>query len=303
MAITTTSEVRGHVGTGWVDREAYPFESRCVGLSAGAVHYVDEGPREGPTLVFLHGNPTWSFLYRHLIRGLQAEYRCVALDHLGFGLSEHPDPAAFSYRPSDHAAVFESFVAELGLTDLVLVVHDWGGPIGLSYAADHPENVRGLVVMNTWCWPAEDLPTRAFSWALGGPVGRWACERFDAFTRVVMPAAYADRSKLTPDIHAQYRRPHPPGRRTGTWVFPRAIVGERAWLEGLWHRVELLEDHPALLMWGMEDPAFGEQSLRTFELLFRNAETVEFDGVGHYLQEEAGKDLVEPVRAFVSRLG
>ena len=286
----------------WVDREAYPFESRYVALDAGTVHYVDEGESGlgEPTLVFLHGNPTWSFLYRHLVRGLSGEYRCVAPDHLGFGLSDHP--GGFSYLPSDHAAVFGAFVDELGLEDVVLVVQDWGGPIGLSYAADHPENVRGLVVMNTWCWPMDDRATRLFSWVAGGLVGRWSCERFDAFTRLAMPMAYAERSRLTPEIHEQYRRTHPPGRRTGTWVFPRAIVGERAWLEELWERVGVLEEHPVLLAWGMEDPAFDPGKLRTFETLFRNSETVEFPGVGHYLQEELGEDLVDPIRSFLVAL-
>ena len=286
----------------WVDREAYPFESHYLDLDAGTVHYVDEGesPPDEPTLVFLHGNPTWSFLYRHLVRGLSGEYRCVAPDHLGFGLSDHPE--GFSYLPSDHAAVFEAFVDELGLEDLVLVVQDWGGPIGLSYAADNPENVRALVVMNTWCWPMDDRATRLFSWVAGGPIGRWACERFDAFTRLVMLTAYAERSKLTPEIHEQYRRTHPPGRRTGTWVFPRAIVGEHAWLEELWERVGSLEGHPTLLAWGMEDPAFDVEKLRTFETFFRNSETVEFPGVGHYIQEEVGEELVEPIRTFLTAL-
>jgi haloalkane dehalogenase len=297
---TTTHDP--HEGTDWVDRVAYPFESHCIGLSAGAVHYIDEGESapSDPTVVFLHGNPTWSFLYRHLVSGLSDDYRCVALDYLGFGLSEHPEE--FSYLPSDHAAVVEEFVETLELEDVVLVVQDWGGPIGLSYVADHPENVRGLVVMNTWAWPMDDLSTRAFSWLAGGPLGRILCVRFDAFTRLVMLTAYADRSKLTPEIHEQYRRTHPPGKRTGTWVFPRAITGEREWLADLWKRLDSLRDHPALLAWGMEDPAFDPEKLRTFEVFFRNSETVEFPGVGHYIQEEAGEGLVPPVRAFLDGL-
>lgn len=297
-----------HLDTDWVDREAYPFESRCLSLPQGAVHYVDEGPGsgdegnyDGPTLLFLHGNPTWSFLYRHLIRGLRDEYRCVAMDYLGFGLSEHPE--GFSYLPSDHATTFEAFVETLGLEDVVLVVQDWGGPIGLSYAADHPENVAGLVVMNTFAWPLdEDFFARTFSWATGGPLGKVLCERFDLFTEVVMRTAYADRSKLTPAIHEQYRRTHPPGKREGTWVFPRALQTETTWLEGLWDRLEALEDHPTLLAWGMADPAFGPEYLRTFETFFRDSETLTFPDVGHYVQEEAGEDLVGPVEAFVAGL-
>ena len=286
----------------WVDRRAYPFESRFLDLSRGTVHYVDEGPADPDgTLLFLHGNPTWSFLYRHLIRGLREDYRCIALDHLGFGLSDHP--AGFSYLPSDHAAVLEAFVGTLGLEGIVPVVHDWGGPVGLSYAAEHPGNVRGLVVTNTLCWPVSGDPRfEAFSRLVGGPPGRLACERLNAFVEYVMPLAYADRSRLTLAIHEQYRRPLPPGKRTGTWVLPRAFRIEREWLADLRRRVSTVGDHPVLLAWGMDDRLFRERELRRFEAAFENARTVEFRGVGHYVPEEAGSDLVDPIRAFLAGL-
>ncbi|MFC4357336.1 alpha/beta fold hydrolase [Halobium salinum] len=290
--------------TAWLDREAYPFDSHCVGLSAGAVHYVDEGPEDGGrgTLLMLHGNPTWSFLYRHLVRGLGDEYRCIALDYLGFGLSERPP--GFSYRPEDHAAVVAEFVAELGLTDLTLVVQDWGGPIGLSYALDHPENVRALVVMNTWVWPIDDdRVTRAFSRLLGGPLGRGLSKRYNVFARYVMPRLYADPSRLTPEIHRHYLEPlSRPEDRRGSWVFPREILGETEWLASLWDRRGALADYPALLVWGMEDPGFDAGMLRVWQALFPDATVHELDGVGHYVQEEMGPDLAPLVRAFLDGL-
>lgn len=290
--------------TEWLDRDAYPFESRCVGLSAGAVHYIDEGPEDGGrgTLLMLHGNPTWSFLYRHLVAGLSDEYRCVALDHLGFGLSEHPP--GFSYRPEDHATVVAEFVEALGLTDLTLVVQDWGGPIGLSYALENPENVRALVAMNTWFWPIDDdRTTRLFSRLLGGPLGRILCERYNAFARYVMPAFFADRSRLTPEIHRHYLEPlATPGDRRGSWVFPREILGETEWLTDLWARRAAIADHPALLVWGMEDAGFDPSMLRVWEALFTDATIHELDGVGHYVQEEMGPDLVPLVREFLDGL-
>ncbi len=98
----------------------------------------------------VHGTPTWSFMYRHLIRDLSPRYRCIAPDHLGFGLSDRP--AGWSYRPEDQARNLARLIETLGLKDLTLVVHDFGGPIGLAYALDHPENVRRLVLFNTWMW-------------------------------------------------------------------------------------------------------------------------------------------------------
>jgi len=287
--------------TSWVDREAYPFESRCVGLEAGGLHYVDEGGDHDAPVVMLHGNPTWSFLYRHLVDGLSDSYRCVVPDYLGFGLSERPPE--FSYRPSDHADIIAAFVDRLGLEEIVLVVQDWGGPIGLSYAVDNPDNVRGIVAMNTFCWPLDDrLDMRAFSWLAGGPIGRVLCDEFDAFTRVVMPTAFGDPARLSGAAHRQYLQSHAGRDRTGTWVFPRALVGETEWLADLWDRAGAIEDVPALLPWGMEDDAFDADCLRRFEILFRESESVELDGIGHYLQEELGDDLLPPVREFLDGL-
>ncbi|ELZ82593.1 haloalkane dehalogenase [Haloferax elongans ATCC BAA-1513] len=291
-----------HDGTEWVDRHAYPFESKCLGLSAGAVHFVDEGPDDGgeATLLMLHGNPTWSFLYRHLIRGLRDEYRCVALDYLGFGLSDRPDD--FSYQPEAQAAVVEEFIHELGLEDVVLVVQDWGGPIGLSYAIERPDNVRGLVVMNTWMWPVnEETHFSRFSSLLGSRLGRELIERFDLFTRVMMPMGFADRSKLSAAARKQYRMANR-GDRTATAVFPKAILDSTAWLSSLWERRERIAFLPARIIWGMEDMAFRPAELRTFEGLFANSSSVRLHGVGHYVQEEFGPDLVPLVRDFLETL-
>ncbi|CAN5743353.1 hypothetical protein BH24DEI2_BH24DEI2_16170 [soil metagenome] len=132
----------------WLDPLLYPFASHWLEVGPGRMHYLDEGT--GPTVVMVHGTPSWSFLYRHLVRELSPDYRCVAPDNMGFGLSDKP--AEFAYTPVAHAENLETFIDTLALKDIVLVVHDFGGPIGLSYALKHPENVRALVVMNTWLW-------------------------------------------------------------------------------------------------------------------------------------------------------
>ncbi|PSP88491.1 hypothetical protein BRC90_07015 [Halobacteriales archaeon QS_4_69_34] len=164
----------------WIDPEQYPFDSNHADLDAGRLHYVDEG--EGRPVLMLHGNPTWSFLYRHLLRGLSEDYRCIAPDYLGFGLSEKPRD--FSYRPAAHADVVEEFIEELGLAELTLVVHDWGGPIGCRYAVENPGNVHSLVVMNTFCWPVErDLYLKAFGGLLGSRLGKLLITRRNFFAR------------------------------------------------------------------------------------------------------------------------
>jgi haloalkane dehalogenase len=137
----------------WLDKKEFPFRSNFINLDMGRMHYVDEG--DGEPIVMCHGNPTWSFLYRHLVKGLSPHYRCVAIDYIGFGLSDKP--LTWSYLPHEQARNVETLIDRLGLKDITLVVQDWGGPIGLSYALRHPDNVKRLVIMNTWLWSVKGV--------------------------------------------------------------------------------------------------------------------------------------------------
>ncbi|WP_380681150.1 alpha/beta fold hydrolase [Salinigranum sp. GCM10025319] len=284
----------------WLDRTLYPFESHFLTLPEGRVHYVDEGPRTGTTLLCLHGNPTWSFLYRDVIASLSEEIRVVAPDLLGFGLSDKP--ADFSYLPRDHARVFERVVDDLGLDDVVLVVHDWGGPIGLDWATRHPDRVRGVVVTNSWMWPHDSTRVRLFGRFLGGMLGREAILRFNAFARVVVPLSFADRSRLSPAVHRHYVAPlSTPEKRKGSWVFPRELLGSSVWLGDLWTRRGALADVPVLLVWGLDDPAFGGE-LDRWQRAFPRVRTVPLDGCGHYVAEEHGRELAAAIDGFLTTL-
>jgi haloalkane dehalogenase len=301
LASTDRSSVSAAETPDWVDREAFPFESQFRHLDAGRVHYVDEGDPDAPPVLLLHGNPTWSFLYRHVIRELADDFRCLALDYLGFGLSDKPRD--FSYEPPDYARVVADFVEALGLEDVTLVVQDWGGPIGLDYATRYPTNVRALVVLNSWLWPVEDdRSMRVFSRILGSRVGRALIRRFNLFARWVMPAAYGDRSKLTPEVHEQYLRPlSTPTEREASWVFPRELLGSEAWLDSLWHRRDAIVDKPALFAFGMQDAAFAG-TLPRWRGLYPDARVLEYDDAGHYLQEERGSELGREIRTFLDGL-
>jgi pimeloyl-ACP methyl ester carboxylesterase len=125
----------------WLDRSVYPFKPRYLQVSGGRMHYVDEG--RGDPILMVHGTPTWSFVYRHLIRDLSRDYRVVAVDHLGFGLSDKPENGP--YRPQQLASNLRTVIDQLQLRGFSLAVHDFGGPIGLSYAIEEPANVRALV--------------------------------------------------------------------------------------------------------------------------------------------------------------
>lgn len=130
----------------WLDTDLYPFAPRTFATQYGAMNYLDEG--SGLPAVMVHGTPTWSFLYRHFVKALSGRYRCVVPDHLGFGLSDRPK--GFPFTPRAHAANLTALLDHLDLKEYTLVVHDYGGPIGLASALKHPERVRALVIINTW---------------------------------------------------------------------------------------------------------------------------------------------------------
>jgi haloalkane dehalogenase len=284
----------------WLDREEYPFASHTFSTPAGRMHYVDEGA--GAPILFVHGNPTWSFLYRELIKALAPAYRCVAPDHLGFGLSDRAPTGA--YRPAAHAARLRALIEALDLRDLVLVVHDWGGPIGLDYAGAHPERVRGLVILNTWMWPVNDDPYYRLLGALAGSrLGRFLYLRLELFTRIAMPLWFGDRSRLTPEIHDHYLAPlDAPRDRLATWVLSREVLASRAWLAALWRRRKALAPIPKLIVWGMKDLAFREKELRRWQRTFPAADVVRLEGVGHFVPEEAPRTLTGTVKRFLQYL-
>jgi pimeloyl-ACP methyl ester carboxylesterase len=185
----------------WLDRTMYPFASKFLALPAARMHYVDEG--RGDPILFVHGTPTWSFEYRHLIRALSPTHRCVAVDQLGFGLSERPRD--FAYTPEAHAAVLAEFVDRLALDRFTLVVHDYGGPIGLPLALAERSRVTRIVLLNTWMWPFDDDRGMVRRGRIaGGAFGAWMYRHLNVSLRVLMPSAYGDRAKLTPYIHRHY---------------------------------------------------------------------------------------------------
>jgi pimeloyl-ACP methyl ester carboxylesterase len=215
----------------------YPFTSHWLPLEAGRVHYLDEGPQTGGAaspVVMVHGTPTWSFLYRKLIACLSPESRCVVPDHLGFGLSDKPSD--FPHRPSDHSRNLETLIDHLGLRDVTLVVHDFGGPIGLGYAIRRPENVRRLVLFNTWLWSlSEQRRYRLSERFFAGPLGRWAYLRMNASPRLLLPLAFEDRSKLSAQVHARYVAPFKdPHERLGPWRFALELARLGPRLDSLW---------------------------------------------------------------------
>jgi haloalkane dehalogenase len=276
---------------------SFPFESRFVEVAGARIHYVDEG--SGPVLLMLHGNPTWSFVFRHLILLLRDRFRCIAPDLPGFGLSTAP--AGYGFLPEEHARTIEAFVDCLALRSFTPVMQDWGGPIGFHLASRDPSRIERLVIGNTWCWPVNgDLHFEWFSRSLGSPLGKLLICRYNAFVNVFIPAGIK-RRPVTVEIMEAYRRPLPtPESRMPSYIFPRSILRSRAFLAGCEASLGALRGKPALIVWGDADIAFRAKERARFEAAFPQHQTVVLRGAGHYIWEDAPDEIASALREWWS---
>jgi haloalkane dehalogenase len=279
------------------DPALYPFASRWFDSSRGRLHYIDEG--EGPPLVLWHGNPTWSFLYRHIISALRGRFRCIAPDYLGFGLSERPP--GFGYTIEEHAQVMGEFIDHLNLDGYLTMGQDWGGPISMAVATARPDRVRGVVLGNTWFWPTQDLTTKMFSTVMGSPPMQYAILRRNFFVERLIPAGTA--TSLSETVMEHYRRVQPsPEARAGVARMPKEILAARPLLEKLARDVpDKLGAKPTLLVWGMKDFAFKPgPNIPRMRTTFSDHVLVELPDAKHYIQEDAPDKISG---AIVERFG
>lgn len=284
----------------WLNRTAWPFTPRTCEVAGARLHYVDEGA--GPPLVLVHGTPTWSFEWRHVIAALRSHARLIAPDHLGFGLSDRPSGAG--YRPEDHAARFRTFIDRVCPEGpLTLVVHDFGGPIALDWALDHPERLAHLVVVNSWMWSFDDDPsmTRKARFA-GSAIGRWMYRRLNASQRFIMPSAYGDRRRLTPAIHRQYLEvfPDADARERVLFALAQSLLGSHVFFDTLWKRRARLAGVDVHLVWGMKDSAFPPAMLARWQQAVPHAHTTPIEESGHWPHEEAPDAVIEALRGILA---
>ncbi|MEC8410388.1 MAG: alpha/beta fold hydrolase [Planctomycetota bacterium] len=289
-------------------RALYPFQDRSIQIKDPAnstchrYHYVDEG--EGRPLLMVHGNPTWSFYWHRLIQDLRGEYRCLAVDHIGCGLSDKPQH--YGYRLEDHIRNLVELIDTLDLQDLTLLVHDWGGAIGLGAALERPERFSRLVLFNTGAFPPPYVPLRiaACRWPLFGTL---AIRGLNAFARAAITMAVEDRHSLSPPVKEGLVAPYDNWKnRIATHRFVQDIP--RRADHPTWKRLEAIEagltqfkDLPKCLIWGMKDWCFRPECLERFEAVWPNAETHRFGEVGHYVVLEAQERVNTTVREFLRR--
>jgi haloalkane dehalogenase len=258
------------------------------------VHYIDEGV--GDPILFLHGNPTWSFLYRGIVIRLKPRFRCIALDYPGFGLSVRPKD--YGYTPAEHAGIVRDLVRHLDLRDLTIMGQDWGGPIGLRVGVDELERLRALVMGNTWYWPLDDWQAKAFAYIMSmAPMQTLILEN-NLFVERVMPMGV--KIPLAEEVLDQYREALPtPESRAGVAELPRQLLQATPWLGDLEDAVRArLVNVPLLLTWGVHDLVFTRKYLERFRSDFPTAQVRRLDA-RHYIQEDAPAEIAAAIATFL----
>jgi haloalkane dehalogenase len=270
--------------------------------------FLDEGPRDGEVIVMLHGNPSWSYYWRHLVLGLRDGYRCIVPDHVGMGLSDRPDDAHYAYTLQSRIDDLDALLKHLGIDGPVtLAVHDWGGAIGFGWALRDPPRVRRLVVTNTGAFPlpaAKRFPARL---AMGrdSRLGGWLIRRFNLFARGA--ARLGTERRLPKDVREAYAGVYDGWNNAiSTLRFMQDIPlgeGDAAWLlvKAMQAALPAYADRPAFIGWGLRDFVFDRHFLDGFRAALPNAEVHAFEDANHYVLEDRHEVLVPAIRDFLDR--
>ncbi len=270
------------------------------------MHYVDEGPRDAPPVLMLHGNPTWSFYWRRLIKALRPTHRVIAPDHIGCGKSDKPADARYSYRLERRIADVERLVEHLQLSALTLMVHDWGGMIGTGWADRHPDQLARLVLLNTAAFglpPGKPMPASLWL-ARNTALGAVLVRGFNAFARGATRLCVT-RRPLSPEVREALIAPY------DSWDHRRAVLrfvqdiplkpGDPGFdiVAGVGRRIGQFDDRPILICWGARDFVFDDHFLRVWRQKLPHAEVHRFADAGHYVLEDAGDEIEALVRRFM----
>ena len=283
-----------------VPTELYPFEDHWFEWNGSAMHYLDHG--DGVPVLLMHGNPTWSFLYRDVIADLDG-VRCLAPDYFGFGMSDD-GPHGYGYTIAEQADLVGAWIDHLELDQpFVMVVQDWGGPIGLLNAVERPAEVGALCIMNTWAW-VPDRFTRTFGRVLGSWVGRQLIERRNCFATTGIRQGIVSPKSKPQAVFDAYTAPFPDkAARYPTWVMPREILRNDSRLAQLEQDLAKLKGKPTEMVWGMKDRAFGKETViaRWHEAL-GEVPTTRLDNANHFLQEDQPEAIAAAIKRLVAQI-
>ncbi len=282
-------------------RSLYPFSSHHLALDAVRYHYLDEGA--GSPLLMVHGNPTWSFYWRNLISAFRDRYRVVVPDHIGCGLSDKPQD--YPYQLSQHIENLVRLIEHLDLTDITLLVHDWGGAIGLGAALQVPDRVARIVLFNTGAYPPPFFPFRIRICRMS-VLGPWAVRKLNLFARAALRMAVCKRDRMTPAVRAGLLAPYDSWEnRIAIYRFVADIPTRQrqpTWqkLADIERGLPTLADRPVMAVWGMKDWCFTPACLDRFLKVFPDCQVHRLQDAGHYVIEDAHEQIVPLVKRFLN---
>ncbi len=285
-------------------RPLYPFESRWLDLGGHRLHYLDEG--DGPVLLLVHGNPTWSFYWREIVRGLRDRYRLVVPDHIGCGLSDKPSASQYSYRLAQRIRDLGRLVESLDLDQITLMAHDWGGPIGMGAAVADPRRFSRFVLMNTAAFRAQRCPWRIRLCHVPG-LGALSVQGLNLFAKGAVRMAAERRERMTAAVRAGLLAPYDSwSNRIAVLRFVMDIPlkpnhPSYQTLVDIENGLNQFSQRPVSLIWGMRDWCFSREFLDRFLEFFPQAEVRQLQAAGHYLVEDAHEQIVPLLEDFLQR--
>jgi haloalkane dehalogenase len=288
-----------------VPSELYPFESHYLDIDGLQYHYLDEG--DGEPVVAVHGNPTWSFYYRELVKELRDDHQVVVPDHIGCGFSDKPGDESYDYTLSRRVEDFSRLMDELELDGINIVVHDWGGMIGLAWAVQNPDRIKRLVILNTAAFPLPE--SKPFPWQLwlvrDTPFGPLMVRGLNAFSRGAAHVG-CTRKKLSKTVRDAYCAPYDSwADRIATLRFVQDIPlrpENRGYdiVSGTASKLDVFCDRPVLICWGDKDFVFDHHFLEVWQQVYPHAEVHRFADCGHYILEDAAEEIVPLVKRFLT---
>lgn len=281
----------------------YSFKSNWLDINGNRLHYLDEGPRNARVLVLCHGNPTWSFYYRTLIPELSRSYRVIVPDHMGCGLSDKPQD--YEYNLEHHIQNLETLISHLKVHDIVLVLHDWGGGIGMGYATRHPESISGFVIFNTAAFYLPAVPL-VLKLARSPIFGEIMLRGLNVFAYIASWIAVYQRKRMTQAIRAGYLAPYNSWKnRIAIYRFVQDIPlspshPTRVTINEIDERLHILRDLPMLIIWGKHDFIFTVKKFLTgWKERFPEAHVHVLEKAGHYVVEDAHERILPILRQFL----
>lgn len=283
-------------------QEEYPFASHWLKIDGHQYHYLDEG--QGAPLLMVHGNPTWSFAWRRLVKQLSKSYRVIAVDHMGCGLSDKPQD--YPYTLATHIANLKTLIQELDLQDITLFAHDWGGAIGMGAAVDLPKRFSKFVLMNTAAFRSQEIPLRIAVCRIP-LLGAWGVRGLNLFSSAAIKMAVEKHERMTAEIKAGFLGPYNNWQnRVAVHRFVQDIPLKPSHpsYDTLVHVEEGLaqfQGHPLLLIWGERDWCFTTNFLDEFERRFPQAETLRIPDAGHYVFEDAHEIMLPRIEQFLQQ--